>query len=473
MEPMDMYTVPRNKRSRRNHNKSADAFCRTCRPLRRRSRNYYYGVALLAVSVFFVQRSLKQALTIVTPHRLADGLEKEGEEAAPENPLLVPENPSNPALSNTKPLSTTTTSTTQKFRIVKTKDTPPESVTPVLTPDQLKKIHNDQIEQWKAEGIFYNYSQPAIPVSTTIPLPSARYPNDTLIVLCLSSRSHFANRQAIRQTWAQGHSVYFIVGGVATPHTNETKTVQEQLVNESHTYGDVIDVILPESYMSLPYKVHFGYQWVIRNQPNVEWILKTDDDMVARISTLQRALLDLYNPEQPIVMGHIGIDALAHRAGKWAEYQYIPRKYPYFPLGSCGHVVSRPVAAYLASQPNLVYYQGEDTSVGIWLNESPLDVWWMMSPFFKNSGRCTKDDYLVIGHQLKPKHMIRCFAKGDEWNDQLYLESRRTLLFLQNRNQRHAAAAAQIAAHKPSLLLPHRNNTTTTTAAAAKEPNDI
>ena len=306
---------------------------------------------------------------------------------------------------------------------------PPNLQAPIeYSPEELRIIRKQRIRAWEKDGVFYNYSIPAVKTNTTLPLPAASHSNDLMVVIVLSSRSNHLHRQAIRETWASNHSVYFVVGGMAR---NESSSIQEQLVKESKQYGDIIDSILPESYMSLPYKLHFAYQWVVNSMTHVKWILKADDDTVVRVGTLQHALLDLYNPDLPIVLGRIVPHALVNRKGKWAEFQYSRNVYPYWPQGSRGHVVSRPVASYIASQRNLTYYQGEDTSLGIWLDDSPLNVWWIHSPFFQNHAQCQDENALVIGHKLGPDDIRSCFERLDEWKAMqqedkfLYVESRR------------------------------------------------
>lgn len=109
---------------------------------------------------------------------------------------------------------------------------------------------------------------------------------------------------------------------------------------------------------------------------------------------------------------------------------------PFWPKGSHGHVVSRPVAEYVASMTNPTYYQGEDTSLGIWLSESPLRVTWICSPYFQNHGRCEEDEWIVIGHQISPEHMRECFDKLDEWQAGHFEDKQRNFWFLETRAQR-------------------------------------
>ena len=57
------------------------------------------------------------------------------------------------------------------------------------------------------------------------------------------------------------------------------------------------------------------------------------------------------------------------KGGKWKELRWKSR-YPKFPSGA-GHVVNRNVAAWVVAHgDSLIEYQGEDTSIGIWLDQA-------------------------------------------------------------------------------------------------------
>jgi len=56
-----------------------------------------------------------------------------------------------------------------------------------------------------------------------------------------------------------------------------------------------------------------------------------------------------FDHTKPTVIGSVGSGKVTS-TGKWAELDYKQDKYPMFPLGSFGHVVSRPIAEYIAEQ---------------------------------------------------------------------------------------------------------------------------
>lgn len=202
---------------------------------------------------------------------------------------------------------------------------PPPDTPENIPVDKLRKMRLKQVEEWESAGIFYNYSQRAIPTNETLPDPMLSYPNDTLAVVVLSSRSNVALRQAIRESWGGDHTVIFVIGGKPK---NESVSLQLDLAEEANKYHDILDSIHPESYMSLPYKLHFAYKWIMRNMPNVQWVIKADDDTVVRVATLRRALLDVYNPNLPILMGKINPHSKVKRKGKWKEFWYEEQFYP-------------------------------------------------------------------------------------------------------------------------------------------------
>ena len=123
-----------------------------------------------------------------------------------------------------------------------------------------------------------------------------------------------------------------------------------------------------------------------------------------------------YNPSEYVVIGRIR-NGRVPRTGKWAEPDYKPSRYPKFPLGSVGHVVSKPVADYISTySESLFNYQGEDVSIGIWLDESPLRsrIIWETSKHMTNHGNCKDTNMWVIGHNIKPATMKKCFKHRDE-----------------------------------------------------------
>jgi hypothetical protein len=79
----------------------------------------------------------------------------------------------------------------------------------------------------------------------------------------------------------------------------------------------LIDSIHPESYRSLPHKLKFAYQWILPRWPNVQWLVKVDDDTVVRISAGRRFGYVESCTADCCGSHHRG--RTVHRDGKWAE----------------------------------------------------------------------------------------------------------------------------------------------------------
>lgn len=313
-----------------------------------------------------------------------------------------------------------------------TKDTQSTLGRKTRTNETLAPQHNILAPVADSLGGHIDYTGVAMPNSNTLRDPHIYPHNNTLVTVVLSARQNFQQRQTIRDTWGRNHAIYFVIGG---PSPGENVAVQLSLVKEQARFRDMIDSIHEESYRSLPYKLRFSYSFIVQKMPKVRWILKVDDDMMARIDDLHTALLQNLNHERAVVAGRIIANVSVKKQGKWAETKYQKETYPLWPQGSCGHVVSRAVAEYIAGMENVVYYQGEDTSIGIWLDEAPnLPVTFVRSLYFQNHGRCNKTQWLVLGHKISPDSMQSCYLLTGHWNSSVH--KKKEFLYMQTYQQR-------------------------------------
>jgi len=164
-------------------------------------------------------------------------------------------------------------------------------------------------------------------------------------------------------------------------------------------------------------KLKGAFRWAAE-RTDASWVLKVDDDCVVRVSKLEAQLrvgesgLDA----QPIVVGLIARDFHVIRTGKWADH-YPHDYYPPFPLGSAGFLVSRTIVNHVASL-ELPLYQGEDVSLGIWLDESlgKDNVIWISSDLFARHGNCWDESPCVIGHNFSLADMRLCSSSDKASN---------------------------------------------------------
>ena len=259
----------------------------------------------------------------------------------------------------------------------------------------------------------FDYQQPALRTDYNLPPPIPT--NQSAAFLVLSARYNFEERAAIRETWAQGNdNVYFVVGGPVPSDRHDMDrsnplSTSSLLFQEQERFHDIIDVIHPDTYKSLPYKLHFSVRWIMKHCQHVKWVVKSDDDIFVRVKSLQYYVLRQLNHDHPLVVGKIVTDHKPHRKGKWAESaKFLGKVYPPWPFGSAGYVMSRPVAQYIATTDDLFYFQGEDAGLGIWLDQSPLNVTFVDSPELHKDEYC-QEKHFIIGHDLGVEAMRKCW----------------------------------------------------------------
>lgn len=139
------------------------------------------------------------------------------------------------------------------------------------------------------------------------------------------------------------------------------------LKKEQEKYGDLLFVDVVESYRSLPKKMLLFHDWLSR-LPGYEFVFKTDDDCYVNVTGIIETLLEISkHGKNNIWLGSFRKNFALDKHGKWAEYEYTSASYPPFACGS-GYVLSRDIIEWISSnKDSLKIYQGEDTSLGIWL----------------------------------------------------------------------------------------------------------
>ena len=271
-------------------------------------------------------------------------------------------------------------------------------------------------------------------IDTTVPAPKKF--DIELAVIVLTARNYKERREVIRETWGNSHSNVFFVVGKHCPYKPdqrkswvcEPKDVnakidenynaqQDTLTAQLSKEPNVIMVDMIDVYRNLAEKLKLAYIWIIGNT-EAKYVLKMDDDSFARVDSVGHWVKNRQNPpEYEIVAGGFSRGSPSRR-GKWAETKYKPDKYPPWPSGA-GHIVSRPVIEYLHQNTDTwVSYQGEDTSLGIWMEKvrPQMDVKRTSSEhFITHSGDCHNKNKFVIGHSISLHKMRECYKTLDEY----------------------------------------------------------
>ena len=273
--------------------------------------------------------------------------------------------------------------------------------------------------------------------------PPLQQPAERVAILVLSGRANAARRTAIRQTWGHEHAnVHFIVGsetcGIpaahrkpydcehaaagarAIPasdqdaHDRSVAAEDRALEKEAATHGDLVIVPgLQDTYRGLPAKLKRAYRWALLHT-NARWFLKIDDDSYVRVQQIETQAAAWADTAGVYTMHAAAFDqADVSRVGKWAETKYVPDKYQPYPRGA-GHAINRALATYVVDNAEtLVEYQGEDTSMAIWMHEAPFKAATLSSEAFSavegGGANCFTMQASVISHNIAPKQMKACW----------------------------------------------------------------
>ncbi|KAL4231971.1 hypothetical protein ACF0H5_009548 [Mactra antiquata] len=149
-------------------------------------------------------------------------------------------------------------------------------------------------------------------------------------------------------------------------HVIHEEHADEELLEEIDLYNDIIFVDVTDVYRNLPRKLLLFHKWV-HSDRSVQFVLKTDDDCFLNIIEIMKSLTRGLSARKSW-WGNFRENWFVERTGKWAEKHYRSTEYPAFACGS-GNIVSNDISEWLASNSeDFFIYQGEDTSMGIWLS---------------------------------------------------------------------------------------------------------
>ena len=152
--------------------------------------------------------------------------------------------------------------------------------------------------------------------------------NAEYVVLVLSSASSTERRQAIRSTWAarafaKRVVVMFVLGDVA--HTSQ------RLEEESDTYQDILQLEFRDIYRHLTLKTFAALQWVTERCSQVEFVVKTDDDVILNLMELRELVKLELEFDKNLILGASAPNRLVQREGKWSvkkedyPFEYYPQ----------------------------------------------------------------------------------------------------------------------------------------------------
>nr|XP_023016268.1 beta-1,3-galactosyltransferase 1-like isoform X1 [Leptinotarsa decemlineata] len=163
------------------------------------------------------------------------------------------------------------------------------------------------------------------------------------IVIVHTAPGNFEKRKVIRQTWADKANkvkVLFATGLV----TDEN--VQNKIEEEYETEGDFLQGNFIDSYHNLTYKHVMLLKYMVHHCPNVQYLVKLDDDVFVNMPNLKTFLhlYDIENKDSEKILCSRMYGNPVLREGRWG----VPiEEYPdsFYPYHCSGFAVIYPRAA--------------------------------------------------------------------------------------------------------------------------------
>lgn len=131
----------------------------------------------------------------------------------------------------------------------------------------------------------------------------------SVLIAVISRLDNFEKRNKIRETWKHHIDLVLQKGmlgkiqfGFVLGQT-KNKSIQNQIQEESKTYGDVIQVEMLDLYRNLPLKLTGLINWVNNNCPTVDFVVKVDDDLYVNVHVLVQFVKNYHQSGKMTIFG--------------------------------------------------------------------------------------------------------------------------------------------------------------------------
>ena len=159
--------------------------------------------------------------------------------------------------------------------------------------------------------------------------------NNTYLQIVTSYSGNVEVRSAIRRAYPSsdlekiGVSRVFLLATLPPFH----EVTQNALIDENKRFSDLVQGNFVESYRNLTYKHIMGLKWAMSYCKNVEYIIKSDDDILVDLYSL----VDITEKKKFELMGYVLTDMrpIRIKANKWyvTKSEYPSDNYPPFLSG--------------------------------------------------------------------------------------------------------------------------------------------
>ena len=162
-----------------------------------------------------------------------------------------------------------------------------------------------------------------------------------LIIAICSGVERFELRRAIRETWGGvvNHSLTTRLLFVIGKPREQMAGAQIAVKSESDQHGDILQLDLEDTPMTLSYKTLGTFHWVVRYCGNTRFLMKADDDVFINVPNVLQELKMIQNlGPMKFMLGHVidGAKPITDRKDKWflPIGMYKDRTYPPYLSGS-------------------------------------------------------------------------------------------------------------------------------------------
>lgn len=193
----------------------------------------------------------------------------------------------------------------------------------------------------------------------------------SLFIAVISAPRNFERRATIRRTWpnhlknqTNSNKPLDIVGFSFVVGLTKDDVIHQKLMEENERYRDMLQVNMHDKYRNLSLKVTGLLNWVHHYCPQVDFVLKVDDDVYVNVHNLA-TVLHSHPPSERSVYGRkCGGDTISERIprndSKWIftyeswPWRNIPQYYQGAGIVIAGSAV-RPLLAAIQTTPYFIW----------------------------------------------------------------------------------------------------------------------
>ncbi|KAM0789945.1 hypothetical protein ACM66B_006785 [Microbotryomycetes sp. NB124-2] len=207
-----------------------------------------------------------------------------------------------------------------------------------------------------------------------------REANVRIVILVTSSWTNrsMSNRQAFRESSvllippsSKSISITyrFLLGSAPSPQT--AIKMGAEIEKETERYHDMLIVPAHDGYADLSRKIYEGWKWA--GQLDVDYVLKTDDDILLRMDVLAKEFVALgRRREYWRGFAYWEIPAIKDASNKNADFAYELTSFPPYTAGAL-HILSRDLVSLIAPpDASRLFVMNEDQNLGLWLYPSGI-----------------------------------------------------------------------------------------------------